>query len=640
MSSSTAQAAAPSINEVTTSGAPYGGARQAARRARVGIVILLIVGLVISSLSRNWAMSLQQKAYLSGPYAPAEGAGVSTEVTDGSTALGSLDSYFLILLLGGLRGPLVMFLWTSSENQKNERELEDFDTKVELIRLLQPEFDSVHIFQMWNKAYNISAQVASLPNKYAIILDALEYGRKVDRSRPNNLNILLELNKIYQHKLGTTTGDSVYYTRQVRADSKWREPERTAVGALNQRMPPVLDPNGNVLPELVQTISPRPANLSARLVVAVDQLDAVKAAAARANVTLPPEQLSPPAGVREVIIAIPEGDARKIEPTLRDNLKVRFVYADWNDGSDLQYLKRYEPYPYGVSPLALGFNYAKRAQVLMNRTGQRPAQSGPSVVDSRPGLELRHWGESEWDRGMAAEAVAFGRPLSNSRHQMLLPTADVPTDAKPKDMAALSEALNAIELGNKLIRDARAEYTRHLINPTESIRRMQDYSSHLDTLEADQLATEADLAYLRAIVTSDPAQKRALLAKAQSDYLAARTRYQAMELRYYTPGESESYFYPPNSNTRSTVAIPDWRNQLVMAGMPAGASRLGGKEFVDQPQAYNLLYRYVIAGLAAYPRFDQNQDAREENAFFIKRIDRRLAMIQAAGSLAVADASR
>ena len=49
-----------------------------------------------------------------------------------------------------------MILWTSSESQKNEKDLEGFDTKVEWIRLLQPEFDTVHVFQVWNKAYNIS----------------------------------------------------------------------------------------------------------------------------------------------------------------------------------------------------------------------------------------------------------------------------------------------------------------------------------------------------------------------------------------------------------------------------------------------------------------------------------------------------
>ena len=45
---------------------------------------------------------------------------------------------------------------------KNERDLEGFDTKLEWIRLLQPEFDPVHLFQIWNKAYNISVQMASM----------------------------------------------------------------------------------------------------------------------------------------------------------------------------------------------------------------------------------------------------------------------------------------------------------------------------------------------------------------------------------------------------------------------------------------------------------------------------------------------
>ena len=63
-----------------------------------------------------------------------------------------------------LRGPLVMILWPSAEEQKTEKDLEDFDTKIELIRLLQAEFDTVHLFQIWSKAYNVSAQLASYSN--------------------------------------------------------------------------------------------------------------------------------------------------------------------------------------------------------------------------------------------------------------------------------------------------------------------------------------------------------------------------------------------------------------------------------------------------------------------------------------------
>ena len=102
--------------------------------------------------------------------------------------------------------------------QKNERDLEDFNTKINLIRLLQPEFLSAQSFQIWNKAFNISVQIPSLPDRYAVILDAGEDARALDRGRPNSVDLLLMLNQVYQQKLGQTTGDSVYYRQHVRDD--------------------------------------------------------------------------------------------------------------------------------------------------------------------------------------------------------------------------------------------------------------------------------------------------------------------------------------------------------------------------------------------------------------------------------------
>src|SRR3954466_16048105 len=142
---------------------------------RVVTVAVLIVALIGSGLTRNLA------DYVRGaPVVASSGSGRS---------LSGMNSYALALLLGGLRGPLVMFLWSSSESQKVENNLEDFDSKVEWIRLLQPEFDTVHIFQIWNKAYNISVKMTNLANKYATILDALDYAQNVDREKPNDINI-------------------------------------------------------------------------------------------------------------------------------------------------------------------------------------------------------------------------------------------------------------------------------------------------------------------------------------------------------------------------------------------------------------------------------------------------------------------
>lgn len=578
------------------------------RRAKRGVVAVLVAALIVSGLAREWARALQQRAYEGGPYAPVAGSGGTTGdatfASTGGPTLGSLDSYFLVLLLGGLRGPLVMFLWSSSENQKIERDLEDFDTKIELIRLLQPEFDSVHLFQAWNKGYNVSVQIPNLANKYAVILDAVRYLEKVDQSRPNNLNILLALSQMYQHKLGSTVGDNVYYRRQVREDSKWRDVGPQGVGALQQRMAPILEKDGSVAARLAEPRTARPTDLKARIVLTVTELAALKAQAARAGVALPAEQLDVPAGVREMAVTLPEAEARKLEPFLADRVDVRFVYADWNDGSEMQYLVRYGPYPYGVSPLALGYNYLKRGQVLINRTGQRPSQGSRAVVDSRTGNDLRGWMDEEWGRALAAEARLFGiTKIPPERQNRLATTAGIPLSAKPADNAAdLEEAFYSFRMAHRLARDARAEYTRHLTNPAEGIRRVTDYTSHLDNLAADELMTAGDLAYLSAIVGTTPDRRDALLAEAADRYAHARARYQQLNLRYYVPGEAKEKLLP---------------------GVTADELEEWGRDPVKMDAAHQ-------AFMTAMPQFagsDQTTSERLENLLPIDRATQRLAQV-------------
>src|SRR5262245_46914305 len=107
-------------------------------RSRLSIVVVLLVSLLAQGAARQWASAERHS-----------GRGAATvAAASGAANLSRMNSYALALLLGGLRGPLVMFLWPSAEEQKNQKNLEDFDTKIEWIRLLQAEFDTVHIFQM------------------------------------------------------------------------------------------------------------------------------------------------------------------------------------------------------------------------------------------------------------------------------------------------------------------------------------------------------------------------------------------------------------------------------------------------------------------------------------------------------------
>jgi hypothetical protein len=219
------------------------------RSSRTAIIIVLLVAFIASALTGTWSRRVRERITWGPDGRPPQA---------GQAKLAQMSNTALALLLGGLRGPLVMFLWTSSESSKNERNLEDVDTQIEWIRRLQPEFDTVHIFQMWNKAYNHSVQMASLSNKYTTILDALEYGFNVDRERPNNINILTAIGQIYFDKLGNSA-EKVYYRRRVREETAEHQ-QRKNVARSDPSWKPVehpiwLDADGNILPQMRDTLS-------------------------------------------------------------------------------------------------------------------------------------------------------------------------------------------------------------------------------------------------------------------------------------------------------------------------------------------------------------------------------------------------
>lgn len=442
-----------------------GGFRERGR----GLIVALVLGaFVLSIFARAWATSVRTRPGATAGGTPTSGAGPS---------IGRFDSYALALLLGGLRGPLVMVLWTSSETQKTERDLQDFDTKVEWIRLLQPEFDSVHIFQIWNKAYNISVQMASLTNKYITILDAIDYAEKVDEERPNNVNVLVAIGQVYFDKLGGSN-EKLFYRTRVREDTK---PHASANGTLRRGDPGfrragldvMLDEKGDLLPELVKPTLSRP--------------------------------LSPPPPATS-------GD----------------VY----DGSKLQFLKPFEPFKQGISPQALGYNYYKRAQVLQTNGRQRHLQLSDFVIDSRPALTLRSWAEEELERGRRFECTTFGvSDIPTEKLKLEVPTAEIPLTAPVVDRKAAEDALFCYDTSAKVAQGALAEYARHLENYN---RQLFTYRSHQDSVKATIETARADATFLRAMLAPAGSERDALRAQAVALYRSARELQALQAVRYYS----------------------------------------------------------------------------------------------------------
>jgi hypothetical protein len=516
-----------------------------ARGGRVGAVVLMIVSLVAAGVMRHLAVGAQQS------HSP---AARRTTSAGGGASLAGMDSYALALLLGGLRGPLVMILWAQSESQKSERNLEGIDTQIEWIRRLQPEFDTVHIFQMWNKAYNISVQMVGLSNKYTVILDALDYGRSVDAERPDNLNILREIGRIYGDKLANSNPEKYYYRDRLMRETRYRE-QKAGPGAGGaqrglQRLAhePLLDENGNLL---------------------------------------------------------------------RQYLQPRFPGEKY-DGSELQFLERYQPFPYGLSPSAMGYNYHKRSQLLMELQKQKPLQVSTAVADSAPALSLKQWSEDEWERGRRLELRATGTRLSTDRIQFELPTAELPLDTSLKDPSVLPEILYCYANSARLVGDALVEYKRHLDNP-EFATKLTTYLSHTDTLIANRSLVSGDHDYLKAIqVGRDDPQYGKLLASAARHYHNSVREFGLVALRYYTADNIAEKVLPQGVSRAtlgtgppgSKTAVTEQDVRHMMEAVRAEITRLGGLDY------------------------DPNGEDRAEYDTYIARADARLKLIEQAGQKA------
>ena len=458
--------------------------------SRVPLVALLILSLIGTGLMRWGADKLR-------------GETVHVGETSSATPLSRMDSFALALLLGGLRGPLVMILWTSSESQKQEKDLDDFDTKVEWIRLLQPEFDTVHIFQIWNKAYNISVLKASLANKYLTILDALDYAGKVDRERPDDINIIYAIGGVYFDKLDQSQ-EKEYYRQRVRTetlphpllqklsqdDPAWRRLE----------LDPVLDKNGYL----------NPATLKPTGTLLVDPRDS----------------------------------------------SIRY------DGSELQFLAPYQPFPDGIPPVALGYNYMARADMLQRVGHQRHVQMSDMVIDSRPALTLKFWSEEELERGRRFELQALGKPVPTERLDLEEPTAALPID-QPLDArqrSVLAHAQSDYALSAHLATDSLAQFERHVIQYKANLNTAR---SHMEQLRTNINLAAADRDYLAAVL-AEPSARPPLLAKARDEYHQALIGEQLIIFHYYISDEIARAIFPSGYDRSNIEKLnPDQYGEII-----------------------------------------------------------------------------
>jgi hypothetical protein len=530
------------------------------RSSRPVIVLVMVVSLLCAAGARYWS---DERREIASPRAGAQPAAVS---------LGSMDSYALGLLLGGLRGPLVMFLWSQSENQKSDKDLENLDTMIEWIRLLQPEFDTVHIFQIWNKAYNISVQYASKANKYDVILGALDYADSVDRAKPDDINIVAAIGQLYFDKLGTSS-EKEYYRKRVREETLPRllaitsvAPGETkpvdvtisakdilayevaitaATGAATPQLTADVKTNNFTNPALSFQIS------GDRPLVWSDGYGSAKEI--NSNVTKmfvtntghDPIQFEVRGSFSRDQSHDPGWRRMQLDPLLDTSFNVLKVYTnpspgrrrpselppaqEWDDGSALQYLPQYAPYPDGVSTFGIAYNYYKRTEVLQNVEQQRHDQWSDLVIDSRPALSLKNWGEEELEQGHRREVQGFDLVNPDDPDELVHASADVKLNQKQAAPQDVMLAIADFDHARRVLPDCLKEYDRHIQHFPD---RALQYQSYMQEVRAEIQLANADYEYLTAMVCPPDERDKHLIA-ANKAYVECRRQSYINLLRYY-----------------------------------------------------------------------------------------------------------
>ncbi len=194
--------------------------------------LAIVVGLlaVVHPL-RRWVVEPRRQALLGRRESPgrrltlasqfgfATASGTSMRLVPGRPALelSDLPAQAVTLILGGFRGPYVVWLWIKVEEDKHNRIHFDLIDGYTKIAMLQSDYPQVWTFLAWNLAWNLPVQWQSLERRYQWIRRAVEFLGEGYRKNPHSAQIAADMGRIYSEKLGRSQ-EAEYYRRRVREE--------------------------------------------------------------------------------------------------------------------------------------------------------------------------------------------------------------------------------------------------------------------------------------------------------------------------------------------------------------------------------------------------------------------------------------
>ncbi len=514
-------------------------------------------------------------------------AGVGTGQLGGEQ-LAQLDASAMALLLGGLRGPLVMALWSNSENQRGsnlggEELLGGLDAKIELIRLLQPQFDTVHLYQVHNKAYNLSAELTTPAGRYSAVLDALRYAREAGAGRPDDIDLETKVYEVYNQKLASAQ-EKEYYTSRIRRETQVDQP-------LVKLTFPADEESKIRLAAREAGVSPRDIIISRGTDPSVRTIT-VGPAMAEAARRLLGESL---VAERRLAQKSPDGPGRpqRLPAMLDEDGNIAAAWStptretpdglepgQFLDGSRIQFLQKFGPFPDGLSPHALAYEHAMRAYVLQEFAGQRHLVNSEEYVDANPGRALLNWSITTGEEARQVEAEAFGFAAvertfdGRKQREAELRTAGVlPTPEAVVSPELLQRAIRHYEMSRRTGAASIAWFDRHLADFPGGLN---NFEANMDRLRLQDVLYEADAMFARLALGESVALERIIDLYREAD---------RMTLDFVLKYHVEEELLPPRTPLRAALSYSRAEKERLYRGLQLLRDQGRGRGTFDHERA-------------------------------------------------------
>lgn len=220
----------PAFETPGTGEAPGRPGADRRRTALMALAIVVAMAVVVHPL-RRYVVEPRRQALLGNVEPPGRrlalasqfgfstAAGVAVRLVPGSSSLelADLPAQAVTVILGGFRGPYVIWLWMKAEDEKQRKIHFDLLDRYTKIAALQSDYPDMWVFHVWNIVWNVPVQWQSIERKYQWIRRGIEFLNEGYRKNPHSAAIMAEMGRIYSEKVGRSQ-EAYYYRRRVRED--------------------------------------------------------------------------------------------------------------------------------------------------------------------------------------------------------------------------------------------------------------------------------------------------------------------------------------------------------------------------------------------------------------------------------------